>query len=196
VACVLVERRGQAQLPTTLSAAEQQPSRHLSAVKSCPAKPASPIPYPSRALPAPVQSPAAACVLPLRSEFDFNANMEISSLVSIEKEVIPLDRPVVTRSELTPGVEFWMVKVSLHMIWLDAFVSACKTTLPLCHAFACPDVTCWLGCGSLLCGVQVEEQMRASLHTLTKKAMAVGCLYASIRCHPRDTAAACNRVIV
>ncbi len=50
-----------------------------------------------------------------RSEFEFNDAQEIAALISIEGERVPLDRPVVTNSELTPGVEFWLVKTEEQM---------------------------------------------------------------------------------
>ena len=49
------------------------------------------------------------------SEFEFNSEQEICALISIEEERVPLDRPVVTNSELTPGVEFWLLKVEEQM---------------------------------------------------------------------------------
>lgn len=49
------------------------------------------------------------------SEFEFNGAQEIAALISVEGERVPLDRPVVTNSELTPGVEFWLVKTEEQM---------------------------------------------------------------------------------
>ncbi|GFR40055.1 hypothetical protein Agub_g593 [Astrephomene gubernaculifera] len=71
--------------------------------------------------------PFAKKIFEAVSEFEFNGDQEITALISIEDERIPLDRPVVTDSELAPGVEFWLIKV--------------------------------------------EEQMRASLATITKKSI-------------------------
>ncbi|PNH05107.1 Dynein heavy chain 7, axonemal [Tetrabaena socialis] len=64
--------------------------------------------------PAHVQ-PFAKKIFEAVSEFEFNSEQEITALISVEDERVPLDRPVVTKSELTPGVEFWLLHVEEQM---------------------------------------------------------------------------------
>ncbi|KAG2427037.1 hypothetical protein HYH02_014682 [Chlamydomonas schloesseri] len=59
--------------------------------------------------------PFAKKIFEAVGEFEFNSDQEICALISIEEERVPLDRPVVTKSELTPGVEFWLLKVEEQM---------------------------------------------------------------------------------
>ncbi|KAG2500939.1 hypothetical protein HYH03_000764 [Edaphochlamys debaryana] len=59
--------------------------------------------------------PFAKKIFEAVGEFEFNSEMEISALISIESERVPLDKPVITNSELTPGVEFWLLKIEEQM---------------------------------------------------------------------------------
>ncbi|GLC77190.1 hypothetical protein PLESTF_001896200 [Pleodorina starrii] len=59
--------------------------------------------------------PFAKKIIEAVKEFEFNADLEITALISIEDERVPLDNPVSTSGEMMPGVEFWLIKVEEQM---------------------------------------------------------------------------------
>ncbi|GIL46228.1 hypothetical protein Vafri_3260 [Volvox africanus] len=59
--------------------------------------------------------PFAKKIIEAVKEFEFNSEQEITALISVEDERVPLDRPVTTSSEMVPGVEFWLIKVEEQM---------------------------------------------------------------------------------
>ncbi|KXZ43278.1 hypothetical protein GPECTOR_96g744 [Gonium pectorale] len=83
--------------------------------------------------------PFAKKIFEAVKEFEFNEEMEISGLVSVEEERIPLDRPVVTNSELMPGVEFWLLKVEEQMR-----LSLASITLKAIQAYATTQRSKWI----------------------------------------------------